>query len=73
MFTISLTGNCGHSAYAKVGSQTLDCPFKSISLPLLSCWSLRQLTVLHHRASLCLFSTTKKQGDPLTTRHLLSL
>lgn len=64
IFTISLTGNCGHSAYAKVGSRALDCPFKSISFPLLSCWSLRQLTVLHHRASLCLFSTTKKTGWP---------
>lgn len=39
-------GNCDYSIYAKVDPRPLDCPFQSISLPLLSCWCPRQLTAL---------------------------
>lgn len=64
--------NWGCSVYAKVGSQALDCPFESISLPLLSCWCLRRQTAFLHTASLHLSSTIRERWPtlPPTTSSL---
>ena len=66
IFTAALPrGSCDYSIYTKVASQALDCPFESISLPLLSCWCLRRQTARLHRASLRLSTTRAEGGDPL--------
>lgn len=61
VFTASFSRELSH--YAKVASQTFNCPFESISFPLLSCWFLRRQTALLHIASLPL-SPTKGEGWP---------
>lgn len=66
IFTAALPrGSWDYSIYTKVASQALDCPFESISLPLLSCWCLRRQTARLHRASLRLSTTRAEGGDPL--------
>lgn len=64
------TRNCDYSIYAEVGCQALDCPFKFINLPLLSCSCLRQRTALLHRASLPTTIAERWPTLPLTTFSL---
>lgn len=63
--------NRDSSVYAKVASRALDCPFESISLPLLSCRRLRQPAASLHGANLRLSSTIGEGLTHFTTHYLL--